>query len=134
MLYVEITFKGGEAMNLQESGEMYLETILILTENNPHVRSIDVCEYMGFSKPSVSRAIGLLKSGGYVSVDPDGYLTLTPLGAEVAHKMYDRHKLLTDFLVSLGVSEEVATYDACRIEHHISDESFEAIKASISKK
>lgn len=118
-------------MQLQESGEMYLETILILSEKNPHVRSIDVCEYMGFSKPSVSRAIGLLKSGGYVTVDGDGYLTLTELGAEVAHKMYDRHRLITDFLVSLGVSEEVASQDACRIEHHISDESFAAIKRRI---
>ena len=115
-------------MQLQESGEMYLETILILSEKNPHVRSIDVCEYMGFSKPSVSRAIGLLRNGGYVTVDGDGYLTLTSLGSEVAHKMYDRHRLLTSFLVSLGVSEEVASADACRIEHHISDESFEAIK------
>ena len=115
-------------MHLQESGEMYLETILILTEKNPHVRSIDVCEYMGFSKPSVSRAIGLLKSGGYVEVDSDGYLSLTELGAEVAHKMYSRHKLLTDFLVSLGVSEAVASDDACKIEHHISEASFDAIK------
>ena len=115
-------------MHLQESGEMYLETILILSEKNPNVRSIDVCDYMGFSKPSVSRAIGLLRNGGYVKVDADGYLTLTELGAEVAHKMYDRHKILTDFLISLGVSDEVATADACRIEHHISDESFAAIK------
>ena len=120
-------------MNLQESGEMYLETILILTEKNPHVRSIDVCEYMGFSKPSVSRAIGLLKNGGYVIVDKDGYISLTQLGSEVAHKMYDRHKMLTDFLVSLGVSEQTASEDACRIEHHISDESFDAIKASMKK-
>ena len=115
-------------MHLQESGEMYLETILILSEKNPNVRSIDVCDYMGFSKPSVSRAIGLLRNGGYVNVDADGYLSLTELGAEVAHKMYDRHKILTDFLISLGVSDDVATADACRIEHHISDESFAAIK------
>ena len=115
-------------MQLQESGEMYLETILILSKENPHVRSIDVCEHMGFSKPSVSRAIGLLKNGGYVNVDKDGYLTLTDAGAEVAHKMYDRHNILTEFLVSLGVSREVAASDACKIEHHISDESFEAIK------
>ena len=120
-------------MNLQESGEMYLETILILTEKNPNVRSIDVCDYMGFSKPSVSRAIGLLKSGGYVTVDKDGYISLTELGSEVAHKMYERHKLLTDFLTSLGVSEEVASNDACKIEHHISDESFEAIRKSMNK-
>ena len=121
-------------MNLQESGEMYLETILILSQSNPHVRSIDVVEYMGFSKPSVSRAIGLLKNGGYVSVDKDGYLTLTAAGAEVAHKMYERHKLLSDFLIALGVSEETASNDACKIEHHISDESFEAIKRALNKK
>ena len=120
-------------MQLQESGEMYLETIFILTNDNPHVRSIDVCEYMGFSKPSVSRAIGLLKSGGYVSVDTDGYLSLTDSGREVARKMYDRHRLLTDFLVSLGVSKEIAASDACKIEHHISDESFSAIKRRVEE-
>lgn len=124
---------GGVAMRLQESGEMYLETILILSEKNPNVRSIDVCEYMGFSKPSVSRAIGLLKSGGYVLVDNDGYLSLTEAGAEVANKMYDRHRLLSEFLVSLGVPEEVASSDACKIEHHISDESFDAIRKAMSK-
>ena len=120
-------------MHLQESGEMYLETILILTEQSAGVRSIDVCEHMGFSKPSVSRAIGLLKSGGYVSVDADGFISLTELGAEVAHKMYDRHKMIRDFLVSLGVSEEIASSDACKIEHHISDESFDAIKEFMKK-
>ena len=120
-------------MNLQESGEMYLESILVLSQSNPNVRSIDICEYMGFSKPSVSRAISLLKSGGYVIMDKDGYLTLTEEGRTVAQKIYDRHRLLTEFLVSLGVSEETASADACKIEHHISDESFEAIKNSISK-
>ena len=120
-------------MQLQESGEMYLETIYILTEESPHVRSIDVCEHMGFSKPSVSRAVGLLKSGGYISVDKDGYISLTEVGREVAVKMYDRHRLLTDFLVSLGVDREVAANDACKIEHHISDESFEALKRHICK-
>lgn len=118
-------------MHLAESGEMYLETIFVLSRSNPNVRSIDVCEHMGFSKPSVSRAIGLLKDGGYVSVDKSGYLTLTDAGLEVAKKMYDRHNLLTDFLVSLGVSEEVASLDACKIEHHISDESFDAIKRAL---
>lgn len=121
-------------MNLQESGQMYLETILILSEKNQNVRSIDICEYMGFSKPSVSRAIGLLKSGGYVSVDKDGYLRLTESGAEVAHKMYDRHRLLGEFLVSIGVSEDVASEDACKLEHHISDESFNAIKRALEAK
>lgn len=120
-------------MHLAESGEMYLETIFVLSRSNPNVRSIDVCEHMGFSKPSVSRAIGLLKDGGYVSVDKSGYLTLTDAGLEVAKKMYDRHNLLTDFLVSLGVSEEVASLDACKIEHHISDESFDAIKRAIKR-
>ena len=115
-------------MALLESGQMYLETILILTNESSTVRSIDVCEHMGFSKPSVSRAIGLLKNGGYISVDQDGYITLTEVGREVAQKIYDRHRVLTDFLISLGVDEEVASNDACKIEHHISDESFEAIK------
>ena len=120
-------------MNLQESGEMYLESILVLTESNTHVRSIDVCEYMGFSKPSVSRAINLLKSGGYVNMDKDGYLTLTDEGRSVAQKIYDRHRLLTEFLVSLGVSPDTASADACKIEHHISDESFAAIKKAVKK-
>ena len=120
-------------MQLQESGEMYLETIYILTESNANVRSIDVCEHMGFSKPSVSRAVGLLKSGGYINVDKDGYITLTDVGREVAVKMFDRHRLLTDFLISLGVDADVATTDACKIEHHISDESFEALKRHICK-
>lgn len=115
-------------MNLQESGEMYLETIYRLTRESKNVRSIDVAESMGFSKPSVSRAIGLLKNGGYITVSADGYLTLTDTGAEVAEKIYERHKILTSYLVSLGVSEEVASADACKIEHVISDESFEAIK------
>ena len=120
-------------MRLQESGEMYLETIFILTENNANVRSIDVCEHMGFSKPSVSRAIGLLKTGGYVEVDGDGYLSLTEHGREVALKMYDRHRVLTDFLIKLGVPDDVAATDACKIEHHLSDESFEALKQFLSK-
>ena len=120
-------------MKLQESGEMYLESILVLSKKIPHVRSIDVSDYMGFSKPSVSRAIGILKKGGYVETNSDGHLTLTSLGAEVANKMYDRHRAITDFLVSLGVSEETASRDACRIEHHISDESFDAIKRANKK-
>lgn len=118
-------------MNLQESGQMYLETILILTEERANVRSIDVCEHMGFSKPSVSRAIGLLKNGGYITVDKDGYITLTEVGRELAQKIYDRHSTLTTFLISIGVDEKTADADACKIEHHISDESFEAIKKFI---
>ncbi len=120
-------------MNLQESGEMYLETILRLTDKNTHVRSIDVCEEMGFSKPSVSRAIGLLRSGGYVVVSREGYLSLSDGGREVAMKVYERHKLITKLLVSLGVSEDTAVNDACKIEHCISDESFSAIKNYMEK-
>ena len=107
---------------------MYLETILVLSEKNNYVRSIDVGEYMGYSKPSVSRAIGLLKSGGYVTVNPDGHLFLTEAGREVAEKIYSRHKVLTKFLMKIGVDEQTASEDACKIEHHISDESFEAIR------
>ena len=121
-------------MNLQESGEMYLETILRLTNNNECVRSIDVSEEMGFSKPSVSRAIGLLKSGGYVEVSREGYLSLTDVGREVAKKVYERHKLITALLMHLGVSEEIATFDACKIEHCISDASFDAIKEYLEGK
>lgn len=115
-------------MALQESGEMYLETIYVLLKKSPAVRSIDVGEYMGFSKPSVSRAIGLLKGNGYISVDHDGFITLTEAGYEVAGKMYERHTWLTKFFVRLGVDERIASEDACKIEHYISDESFEAIK------
>ena len=118
-------------MHLQESGEMYLETILILSEKSNEVRSIDVGEYMGYSKPSVSRAIGLLKGGGYVVSDSDGYLYLTDAGREVAEKIYERHRFLTDFLVRLGVDEKTAAEDACRMEHDISDASFSALKAFI---
>ena len=115
-------------MNLLESGEMYLETILILSKKSPVVRSIDVCEHMGFSKPSVSRAVGLLKKGGYVEVNEKGYITLTASGLDVAQKIYERHRLLTSLLISLGVDPERAAEDACKIEHDISDDSFEAIK------
>ena len=115
-------------MRLQESGEMYLETILVLSKKSDAVRSVDVCEYMGFSKPSVSRAIGLLKNGGYVLMDKNGYLTLTDLGLEVANKIYERHTLLTEFLMKIGVDKETAANDACKMEHVISDETFCAIK------
>ena len=121
-------------MHLQESGEMYLETIYILTKKNHDVRSLDVAEYMNFSKPSVSRAVGLLKQGGYITVDPDGYLHLTDLGKEIAAKIYERHTLLTEFLMRLGVDQETASADACKIEHDISDKSFEAIKRHVNEK
>lgn len=115
-------------MHLQESGEMYLETVYILTQKSDSVRSIDICEYMGYSKPSVSRAIGLLKNGGYITVDGKGYITLTEDGKAVALKMFERHTMLTNFLVNLGVDEKIASEDACKIEHHISEDSFNAIK------
>ena len=115
-------------MNLQESGEMYLETILILSQKKSFVRAIDIGEYMGFSKPSVSRAIGLLRSGGFITVGDGGGITLTDDGRIVAEKIYERHQYLTRFLTELGVNAEVAAEDACRIEHVISDESFAAIK------
>ena len=120
-------------MNLQESGEMYLESILVLSKKKDRVRSIDVVEYMGFSKPSVSRAIGLLRGGGYVNMDADGSLSLTEAGLEVASKIYERHSLLSSFLISLGVSEKTADADACKLEHHISDESFAAIKQYVDE-
>ena len=115
-------------MNLQESGEMYLETILILSQKKSFVRAIDIGEYMGFSKPSVSRAISLLRSGGFVAVGDGGGITLTDAGRDVAEKIYERHQCLTRVLTELGVSAETAAEDACRIEHVISDESFRAIK------
>lgn len=121
-------------MHLQESGEMYLETILILMRKNGSVRSLDIATHMGFSKPSVSRAVGLLKSGGYVVGDPDGHLSLTDAGREVAEKIYERHTILTQFLTALGVDERTAAEDACKIEHDISDRSFAAIKRYLSEK
>lgn len=115
-------------MHLQESGEMYLETIYVLSQVNPSVRSIDVAEHMGYSKPSVSRAVSLLKQGGYVTTDKDGFLTLTDEGIQAAKSVFERHTVLTRFLTSLGVSAQVAAEDACKIEHVISQESFEALK------
>ena len=120
-------------MHLQESGEMYLESIFVLSKSGKAVRSIDVCEYMGYSKPSVSRAVGLLKKGGYVEADKDGFLALTEEGKKVAEKMYERHTMLTNLLVRLGVDEETAAEDACKVEHHISDKTFEAIKRFMNK-
>ncbi len=112
---------------------MYLESIYVLSQRSNAVRSIDVCEYMGFSKPSVSRAIGLLKNGGYVVADKNGFLTLTDEGYKAAKKVYERHTIITDLLIRLGVDPEVASEDACKIEHHIGDESFEAIKKYIDR-
>ena len=115
-------------MHLQESGEMYLETIYILSKERNGVRSIDVAEHMGYSKPSVSRAMGLLKQGGYVITDEVGNLRLTELGLAAAQKIFERHTVLTGMLVGLGVPRQIAAEDACKIEHVISDETFEAIK------
>lgn len=120
-------------MHIQESGEMYLESIFVLSQKMHPVRSVDVAEYLNYSKPSVSRAVGLLKTGGYLQMDKDGFLTLTDTGLEIAHKIYARHTLISQVLEKLGVSKETAAADACKIEHAISDESFEAIKAFSEK-
>lgn len=120
-------------MALHESAEMYLETIYVLSQTNSTVRSVDIAEHMGYSKPSVSRAVSLLKQGGYVVMDPDGFLTLTDTGLDVARKIFGRHTALSQLLVSLGVSEDVAAEDACKIEHVISDETFDAIKRYLEK-
>ena len=121
-------------MPIQESGEMYIETIYVLTKNSDKVRSIDVCERMGYSKPSVSRAIGILKKNGYINVDASGYITLTDSGISAAERIYERHTILTQFLESLGVPHEVASSDACKMEHIISEEAFSAIKKSVANK
>ena len=115
-------------MALQESGEMYLETIHVLSKIHPNVRSIDISDHMGYSKPRVSRAVGILKSGGYILVDKDGFITLTDSGRAVAEKIFERHTLISNLLIRLGVDPKVAADDACRIEHAISDESFQALK------
>ena len=115
-------------MRLQESGEMYLESIYVLSKKLGAVRSIDISEYMGYSKPSVSRAVSLLKNGGYIVMDEENLISLTESGLEIAQKIYDRHTLLTELLTRLGVSKETAAEDACKMEHAISDESYEAIR------
>lgn len=115
-------------MALHESGQMYLETIYILLQQNAKIRAIDVDTYLGYTKPSVSRAVGILKKGEYITVDGDGYISLTSLGKEIAEKLYERHTVLTNMLVALGIDKETATEDACRIEHVISDKSFDVVK------
>ena len=115
-------------MELHESGQMYLEAIYVLSQKSEKIRSIDVGAYLGYSKPSVSRAIGILKNGEYISVDTDGYITLLPKGKQVAEQLYERHTVLTSILMALGIDEETAVEDACRIEHVISDTSFAAMK------
>lgn len=116
-------------MQKHESSEMYLETIFILSQEQNIVRSIDIAEKMGFSKPSVSRAVGILKERGYITSETTGNIVLTETGLSVAKKIYERHDVLTKMLIKLGVDEHIASEDACRIEHDISDESFAAIKA-----
>ena len=120
-------------MRLQESGEMYLETILILSQRKENVRAIDICEEMGYSKPSVSRGLKILRENSYIYIDRNGYITLSKTGREVAEKIYERHQVLSALLVKIGVDEDTATEDACRIEHVISDTTFNAVKKAINK-
>ena len=120
-------------MQLQESAEMYLETIYVLSRERASVRSIDIAEHMGYSKPSVSRAVGLLRQGGYILVDADGFISLTAGGEAAACKIFERHTVLSRILMRLGVSADTAAEDACRIEHVISDESFEAMKRHLEQ-
>ena len=119
-------------MALHESGQMYLEAIYVLLEKKDKIRAIDVGAYLGYTKPSVSRAVGILKKGGFIAIDAVGYITLTPEGREIAEELYERHTVLTSMLRSLGVDENTAAEDACRIEHVISEETFAAIKKHIS--
>ena len=120
-------------MSLHESGQMYLETIFVLSKESKYVRAIDVGEHLGYSKPSVSRAMSILKKEGYVTADADGYLSLTESGRRVAEDMYSRHTVITRLLVCLGVEEGIASEDACRIEHVISEESFAAMKQHLAR-
>lgn len=120
-------------MKILESGENYLETILMLKESKGSVRSIDIVRQMNFSKPSVSRAMSLLRENGYITMDKEGWIQLTESGMEVASRIYERHRLLTKWLMALGVSPEVAAEDACRMEHDISNETFEKLKTHIEK-
>ena len=119
---------------IHESGENYLETILILKNKGLDIRSIDIVHEMSLSKPSVSRAVGILKNGGFIEIDNEGYITLTKDGSEVANRIYERHQVLTIWLVGLGVNEKTAAEDACRLEHDISDESFQKRKEHLGEK
>ncbi len=121
-------------MSIQESGEMYLETILVLSKKSTYVRSIDICEHMGFSKPSVSRAVNLLKKNGFIEIDNLGHITLTFQGKELAKKIYERHNILKNFLINVGVNPETASVDACKMEHCISDETFTKLKEYMKNK
>ena len=121
-------------MKIQESGEMYLENILVLSQKQEKVRAIDIVNLTGYSKPSISRALSLLREEGMVTVGEDGAIRLTEIGQQVARKIYERHRLLTEFFVSIGVQRETASVDACRIEHVISDETFEKMKDCLKKR
>ncbi len=121
-------------MRLQESSEMYLETIYVLSKKNAVVRSIDVADYMGYSKPSISRAVSLLKKNGYVVMNEDSSLSLTEIGKKTAEKIYERHNVLTEFLKGLGIDEQTADEDACKMEHVISDKTLAAIKKFVTEK
>lgn len=132
LLYLKIC-GGLKMIKLQESGEMYLETIIILSGRSNKVRSIDIAEYMGFSKPSVSRAVSILKDEGYIDVDNSGYITLTKEGENIASSIYEKHIVISNLLTELGVSAETADKDACKMEHVISDETFEIIKKVYAK-
>ena len=120
-------------MSLHESAVMYLETIYVLAQSRAAVRSVDVAEALGYSRPSVSRAVGLLKNEGYLLVDKEGSLTLTEQGSQAASKIYERHTILTSALMALGLDRETAAEDACRMEHVISDKAFAALKAHMQK-
>ena len=120
-------------MALQESGEMYIETIYVLSQRSNAIRAIDIGEHLGYSKPSVSRALGILKDEGLVKKDPDGFIKLTKAGEILAERIYERHTILTKMFTDLGVDQETATEDACRIEHYISDKTFNAIKDHMKK-
>ena len=124
-------FRKVKIMQIQESGQMYLETIFVLSKESKYVRAIDVGEHLGYSKPSVSRAVHILREDGYIRMDDEGFITLTDSGLEVAEKIFERHTLFAGILMRLGVCPETAAEDACKIEHAISDESFLAIKRHV---
>ena len=115
-------------MAIQESGEMYLENIYVLKQKKGNVRSIDIANYATFSKPSVSRAMSILKKDAFITIDKDGYIELTETGYEIAKKIYDRHQFLSTFLMKIGVSEDTASQDACKVEHYLSEETFTKLK------
>lgn len=120
-------------MQVRDSSEDYLEAILILSTKNGYVRNVDIADYMGFSKPSITHAVTVLRNGGYVRTDTDKNIFLTDKGKEVAEKIYEKHEFFKDYLISIGVDEKTATHDACKIEHAISDDSFEKLKIVVLK-